>query len=44
MALPVMFYSFRKRYVVNDILNKLNLLKSNKRVLDRSLLAPDSDH
>ena len=26
MALPVMFYSFWKKYVVNDILNKLNLL------------------
>lgn len=44
MALPVMFYSFWKKYVVNDILNKLNLLKSNKRLLDKSLLAPDSDH
>lgn len=43
MALPVMFYSLRKKYVVNDILNKLSPLKSNKRLLDRSLLAPDSD-
>ena len=39
-----MFYSFWKKYVVNDIWNKLNLLKSNKRLLDKSLLAPDSDH
>ena len=43
MALPVMIYSLRKKYVVNDILNKLSPLKSNKRLLDRSLLAPDSD-
>ena len=38
-----MFYSFWKKYVVKDILKKLNLLKSNKRLLDRSPLAPDSD-
>ena len=44
MTLPVMFYSLWKKYVVNDILNKLIPLKSNKRLLDRSLLAPYWDH
>ena len=38
MTIPVMFYSFWKKYVVNDIVNQ------GKRLLDSSLLAPDSDH